>query len=496
MRGMNAARAETTNCARPVALAVIAHALLWSVAPALIVGNLHQDTLEAAYWGNDGALGARHPPLLSLALELVLRLDHAPIFLLLLLSQIGMAVAASYVWRAASLFCGPRTAAVAVMMFLVSLSATFFAVQVNHNSALTPFWAATLFYALAYLERGGWGFAVKAGFSVGLGLLVKLELAFLVVCLVGLALAAPRYRRALFRPEAGGAAVIAAALTAPWVVSMLHGGGRALSYALGDRKVLDVAGLAFSALNLLDGQFILFVFPVAALLLVNRNFTSRRSRGERALVGAALAFGPSLVLLIGVILTDQTAKPQWVMPFASSCAVGLALLFPCDAGAKPADIAGRINLLSGGLVAAFLAYLFVGDVVGTAIGRPLTFYVPDSRRLGEAVEHFWRERGSGTLGCVVIAESKLAASTVLWLRSRPRFVDFSHPEWSRPADVRRCAESGGIAIFTRAGARAGVLVAFPALRGAPTRELVVPAAFGFSHAAWPAELAYLAPGRR
>ena len=77
---MDAVRAETTNCARSVALAVLAHALLWSVAPALIVGNLHQDTLEAAYWGNDGAFGARHPPLLSLALELVLRLNHAPIF--------------------------------------------------------------------------------------------------------------------------------------------------------------------------------------------------------------------------------------------------------------------------------------------------------------------------------------------------------------------------------------------------------------------------------
>ena len=383
------------------------------------------------------------------------------------------------------------------MMFLVSLAATFFAVQVNHNSALAPFWAATLFYALAYLERGGWGFAVKAGVSVGLGLMVKLELAFLVVCLVGLALAAPRYRRALFRPEACAAALIAAALTAPWVVSMLDGGGRALFYALGDRKVLDVAGLAFSALNLLGGQFILFVFPVAALLLVNRNFLSGRSRGERALVGAALAFGPSLVLLIGVILTEQTAKPQWVMPFASSCAVGLALLFPCDARASAsAHIAGRINLLSCELVAAFLGYLFVGDVVGTAIGRPLTFYVPDLRRLGEAVEHFWRERGSGTLGCVVIAESKLAASTVLWLRSRPRFVDFSHPEWSRPADVRRCGESGGIAILTHKRGEEAIFAAYPRLRSAPTRALVVPAAFGFSHAAWPAETgSLLAPER-
>ena len=276
---------------------------------------------------------------------------------------------------------------------------------------------------------------------------------------------------------------------------MLDGGGRALFYALGDRKVLDVAGLAFSALNLLGGQFILFVFPVAALLLVNRNFLSGRSRGERALVGAALAFGPSLVLLVGVILTDQTAKPQWVMPFASSCAVGLALLFPCDASAsasarhrrayKPVVVARSLRPSSA--ISSSAMWL------GPRSGRPLTFYVPDSRRLGEAVEHFWRERGSGTLGCVVIAESKLAASTVLWLRSRPRFVDFSHPEWSRPADIRRCGESGGIAILPTNAARRPFSRPIQGCARAPKRALVVPAAFGFSHAAWPAELVYLAP---
>ncbi|RAI16702.1 hypothetical protein CH337_20095, partial [Rhodoblastus acidophilus] len=89
----------------PVARAAAAHALIWSVAPALLVGNLHQDTLEAAYWGDEPSLGsARHPPLLSLMIRGVLGVGHAPIFLLLLMSQVGMAVAAVYVWRAARLY--------------------------------------------------------------------------------------------------------------------------------------------------------------------------------------------------------------------------------------------------------------------------------------------------------------------------------------------------------------------------------------------------------
>jgi len=95
---------------RDTALAALAHALIWSVVPALVIGNMHQDTLEAAYWSGDLALGyAEHPPLLSWVIGLALRIGHAPIFTLLLISQIGMVVAAAYVWRTVGLYAHPPT---------------------------------------------------------------------------------------------------------------------------------------------------------------------------------------------------------------------------------------------------------------------------------------------------------------------------------------------------------------------------------------------------
>ena len=48
----------------PILVATLAHLALWSISGALIFGNLHADTLEAAYWGRNLALGyAKHPPL-------------------------------------------------------------------------------------------------------------------------------------------------------------------------------------------------------------------------------------------------------------------------------------------------------------------------------------------------------------------------------------------------------------------------------------------------
>ncbi len=478
-----------------LALAVLAHVLIWSIAPALIIGNLHQDTLEAAYWGEEPSFGpARHPPLLSLAIQAVLRLDAAPIFLLLLMSQIGMALAALYVWRSARLFGGPRTAAVATMLFLISPAATFFAVQVNHNSLLAPFWAATLFYGLSILEKGRWGDAVMFGLVAGLGLLVKYELALLGLCLLLLALLVPRYRQALRWPPSALAVLVAAAILAPDVIWQAHNGGRAVLFALGSHKVRDLGGLASSVLGFVDGQCLLLAFPFVLLLLAARAHRTPWT-GEPARIGAILAFGPSLLLLVAVIATDQPAKPLWVLPFTSSTAVGLTMLFPCDAGRPPeaGGIARRIGLFSGVAIAGFFAYLFIAEAIGAAIGQPFAFYAADSRKLGDAVENFWENQASGSLACVVIADRVLAASTVLWLRSRPVYVDFDSREWSQPASLRQCGKTGGIVVLTHSRHEDRIFKAYPALRDAPRRNLTVPAAFGFSHAEWPVELVFLAP---
>ncbi len=338
MEGQIGVHGATASFSRsPMAFAVLVHALAWSIVPALIVGGLHQDVLEAAYWGNDLALGYdRHPPLPSWLMNAVLRIGHAPIFSLLLMSQLGMAVAAAYVWRAARLFGGANSAALAAMLFLISLAASFFAVQVNHNSLLAPFWAASLFYGLSYLENRKIADAALFGTAVGLGMLVKYEMAVLAACLFIIALVVPRYRTAIFRPATGVALVVALAILSPHLAWLWRSDGEAISYAMGAHKVTNAASFMTSAGNLLTGQFILFVFPAAVLFFLTKSgaVTLRRPvwSDEKARVGAILTFGPSLALLATLLATGQIAKPLWVMPFTSSCALGVSMLFPCDAG--------------------------------------------------------------------------------------------------------------------------------------------------------------------
>ena len=479
-----------------IALAALAHALIWSVVPALVIGNMHQDTLEAAYWGGDLALGyAEHPPLLSWVMGLALRIGHAPIFTLLLISQAGMVVAAAYVWRTVRFYASRGAAAMAVTLTLISPAATVYGVQVNHNSFLAPFWAAAVFYGLAYLEGGKWRDATLFAVATGLGLLVKYEMAFIVVCLLGLALAVPRFRAAFRRPATYFAILVVGAIVAPHVAWLAQNGAPSISHALGRHRMTEAGALAASVGNALVGLFVLFAVPAVVLFVANaRGGAAARPawRSERGTIGAALAFGPFLVMLIGVVATFQIAKPLWTTPMTSSSAVGLMLLFP-PCGERERGAAKDIVLLSAVAMAGFLAYLFIADVVTASRGEPMVSYAADSRKLGAAVEDFWQAHTSEPLECIVIAEHSLAPSPVLWTRSRPHYVDFIHGFWSTPGRIERCRRSGGVVILTHRPSEQAIFDSFPAARSAPRLSVAVPAAYGFSGAAWPVELIFLAP---
>ena len=155
-------------------------------------------------------------------------------------------------------------------------------------------------------------------------------------------------------------------------------------------------------------------------------------------------------MLIGVVATLQIAKPLWATPMVSSSAAGLMLLFPLrdDRACGERGVAKGIVLLSAVAMIGFLAYLFVADVVTASRGEPMVTYAADTRKLGAAVEDFWKAHASGPLECVVIAERSLAASTVLWTCSRPHYVDFIEGFWSTPSRIARCRKSGGVVVLT------------------------------------------------
>ena len=476
----------------PVVAAALFHVVLWTLGPALFFGNLHSDTLEAAYWGRDLALGyAKHPPLATWLIDAALRPGWPPIFSLMALSQAGMAIAALFVWKTVRLYASTRTAGLAVALFLVSPSATIYAVQVNHNSLLAPFWAATMYFGVLYLEERRLRDAIFLGLAAGLGFITKYELAFLLICLVAMAGIVPRFRAAFAAPASYLSVVLFLAIIAPHVWWSYANGWPSASRAFGADKMRSVATLNLSGVNAIVGVFTLYIAPVAILYGTMSRRPHRNSvrASDVKPIGQALAFVPMIALLGGAMVTMQIVKPLWVLALASSVAAGLALLFPAGPREGGLGETASAKILAGvslTVFAGFLAYLYI---VG-ALGKALAAYSADTRKLALAATDMWSQRQKGPLSCLVISDRKIAAAGVLFLPGRPDFVDFSSQAWATPRQIADCRRTGAIAALAF---NTSELDSFP---GACRESLVrfsVPAMPGMGRLAWPIDLVYIPP---
>ena len=487
----SAALARATRKSAPVAVAVAVgvHCVIWTFGPALVLGNLHSDTLEAAYWGRAWAWGYdKHPPLTTWLFDLALRTNLQPIFALMALSQLTVAASAYFVWRTARLYASRETAALAVTLYLVAPAASIYAVQINHNSIMVPFAAATLFYGLRYLERRRWTDALALALAAALGVLAKYENTFLLATLLGLALIVPRFKPAFHAPASYVCVATFALLLVPHVLWLQANHWPSAARALGYDKITSAAAFVVSAANSLVGVFTALCAPYAVLWLTRRRRTPEPAVARD--VGLGLAYGPLLVMFLAGAATYQIIKPLWVIPLATAAAVGLALLHP--AGPEGRGLAPRVSATiavgwSALVFAGFLLFLFIAG----AIGKPFSAYSPDTQALARDTQAFWASRRSGPLACLVTGDRKIGASGVLWLPGRPDVVDASSPSWRTPAQIAACRRTGGVAVL--AADADPTLDLFPGACRDEAGTVTMPAVTGSGRGTWAVRLVIIPP---
>ncbi len=445
MSYMGSLRREQIFGLEPMIFAVALQLILWSLGPLVLFGNLHSDSLEAAYWGREWMLGySKHPPLASWIMDLALHVPLPPILSLMLLSQITVAITALFVWKTTRLFASHQTAALAVALYLASPAATIYAIQINHNSMLAPFWSGAFYFGLLFLEERRWRDAILLGLLAGLGMITKYEIAFVLVTLLALGLAVPRFRPAFHHPASYVSGAIFIAILLPHVLWLQKTGWSSVGRALGNEKITDLSLLNASGVNLLVGIFTLFIVPGLILMFTAR----RRAQDElttgsyHRLIALALAFMPLMILIVMSVITVQVIKPLWVLPLASSTAIGLAVLFPAGhygEGQNNLSTAKLSAILSGVIFGGLTLYL----LVAVMIGKPLAAYSLNLKELAQETQRFWAERSKAPLTCVIIAERKIGPSGVLWL---PGHVTIA--EGWRPTGLpESCKESGAVAVY-------------------------------------------------
>ena len=475
---------------------LMASLVLWALIPSLYFGNLHTDTLEAAYWGRDLAWGySKHPPLVSWLLALVLKPGSAPILTLLVLGQALAILSAWYVYDLVRIIAGRQTALLAACMMMVTSVATFYAPQVNHNTVLVPFCAAVMNYGYRFIVKRRLIDAFSLGLATGLGMITKYEIIFALIPLLVLSLATPRFRTVFLSIKTWLAVLISIAVLLPHLQWLSSHGWTSLSRAVGSAPMDGISAALFSIWGLLIGFVAVIAFPIIFILLLHGrkafHVTLKDQPDEALTFGLIFLFAPLIAVGLASLVTDQFIKALWLLPLTPSAIIGLALLthkrLPESGMADRSAVALTVKL-SAVIFILFQGYLLISD----AIDQPVESYLADTRPVSDAAEALWSKHSSKKLSCIISDEGKVSISPVLWIASRPQILPLG-TEWMTKERQANCASTGGIAVKFVLDGRFPVEEKFPHACLGDAVHMHINSVFELGKTGWDAEVIYVAP---
>lgn len=437
------ARSTGEEASVATALAVAAHALIWSLGAWAVVDSLHVDSLEIVGWANDWSLiYPKHPPLAAWLAKIAVAAPGPGLPAILILSQALVAVSAALVWRIVRLYARGDVAAMATIGFLASPPASIFAIQFNHNLVLIPFALAATLFALRFFEGRRTLDVVGADFFAGLAMLAKYEAAIILLALIALSLVVARMRGVWRDPRALLGMAAFAAVFSPHLVAERRHGWPTLTYAEAARPLHDFGDVLESLNQLFDGLLYIAIAAVLTALAFRGRVAARAAVEGRPRLGAFLVAAPIAVLIVLSLATMQVIRQGWLLPLAPFAVIGLSLYAASRLTIAPAawgQVLARVVLASLLQLVALQAFFLVRDVRG----KPIASYAFDGSEMSETIEAIWAERSTAALPCLAAPSRSEAQSPLISIEAKPRFVDLAG--YLFDAASPPCAATGGLA---------------------------------------------------
>ena len=471
--------------------------LLWAIIPGLFLGNLHVDTLEALYWARVPAFGYwKHPPLTTWLLGLFVQPGPYSILSALLLSQALTLLTAYFVGRAATALAGYRTGHLAVALFFVSSLASFYSLQINHNSVLAPFIAATLAFGIDCLQKRQLSSIVGLGVSVGLGALVKYEIIFIVLPLLVIVLTIPHYRGVLSEGRSYISILIAALIIFPHLVWLYENNWISIERATNSAPLIDALSFLNGIWSILWGAVAILAAPILLLLFFKiplPQITEPIFNTDRSTIFVGwilLFFAPFCVVATGLI-SGQYIKSLWLLPLTPSISVGAAVMLkdkiPIHFEWLYKAITARAMV---GIFTLFWCYLIIGEL----INHPHEAFFSQTKPLAEKIETLWHRNQNKSLSCIIINEVKIGGSPTLWLTDKPLFIELPPTPWGNFEKQKYCDENGAVIIELDEGVP--TKDSFQRICSAGAEAIQIYSLLGLSSTSWKGRIYYLPPKKQ
>ena len=441
-----------------VAALFVVQGALWITTPLLLDGSIPVDVAEGAAQGPEWRLSYPiHPPfsvwLTGVAWTLGgFRYAAVDAFGFLLASGAFVIVAAlnARVDR-------PASGLVTLLIGFASPYATYVPIGLNHNIGLMPFWAAALATGWRAFEGGTLAQWVLFGAVVGLGLWAKYAILHLVIPLIVVFFAVPKWRRQAFTAGPWLALLTCVAVVAPQMINVVRDGSTTLEYAthtVASTPLTRLFWIGEFALDCLLAQTPMAIIALAAcgrapLVAAIRTMTSLKSADRFDIFCDAAALGPVLVIL--------GAAPFGVRPhylWITAPSLSLALWWGRAASrAGFLEAPRRVFAVFAALAALYVVTYVATREIAPRLGGRLLYVDSDGPALAAMAQKYWSQRETGPIPYIIsFTEQRglqAGGSIVFDLPYRVRLLQDNDPAnapWIDLADLRR---RGALVVSTR-----------------------------------------------
>ena len=432
----------------------VAHAVLWTLLPALLCRNLPLDVVEAVAYGQEWQIGYwKHPPLPWWLVDIVRDLGGSRLWPLFLLGQLAVVVCFWAVWRLGCRLLRPVEALVGVVLLDGCVVFTIPTMEFNHNIVQLPIWglAGWILYR-AFVDRRALDW-ILAGVSLALAFYAKYAAVTLVAPLLLFAVADPRARRCWRTPGPYLAILAFLAVLGPHVVWLVGSGFSPVAFAAGRAEKAEGAlHLAYltgdtivSALSLVAPVALLFAALTGGRVRAPGGPPLADAFARRYLV--VLALGPVVTAVVTSVVMGRGSHTRWASPFW--CFAGLLLVALWRPRIDAAALR-RLAIAWGALTVVLMGVQTSAQLFHVGGGERWATQFPGDR-FAAIVTETWR-RETGDRLAYVVGDFWLAGNVIFFSPDSPRLfhnANLRYSPWIDVADVRR---RGGVLLWSAARA--------------------------------------------
>ncbi|WER50018.1 glycosyltransferase family 39 protein [Cupriavidus sp. WKF15] len=451
---------QRLGASRILALAVLAHVILWTLLPSLLLQNASLDIIEALGWGHEWQLGyEKDPPLWPWVTEVLTMWPGKNLWACYLAAQVCIGTVFVAVWQLGRRITTKREALIGVLLLEGVYYFNFPTPEFNDIILQMPFGALfgwLLHRALTDNRLGDW---CLSGLVAGLGLWARYSMGAYLIPMAIFVLAHPQARRRLAEP--GPWVLVSTALLTflPHMLWIVDTGFMSIEYVA--RRAPEAArGAYLIKLVSFIGAQLAAVIPMLLLAMMLWRWKDKNAaptpseprQFDRAYL-AALALGPLLFSLGLSAITHRPPRVMWAAPLL--CFVGLLIATEI----RPVLTTERLRTFSRAWMVALLlpALLFGLDQLGRPIllGKESRTHFP-GRELAAEVTTRWQAETGKPLK-YVIGDTWYAGNAAFYSDDRPTaffgYGGYRFNPWVTPEDLDK---SGAMLVWDAEHEGAGI----------------------------------------